>query len=392
MHATTTLAALTGRTAAQQPYWPDPDAVDTVERELAGLPVLTPEDEVVDLMNGMALVARGAALLVQGGDCAERFHEAVPDLVRRKVDNLQGLAAIMRAGSGLPAVALGRIAGQYGKPRSSPFETEESGAGRKMPSYCGDAVNEPEFEPAARTPEPRRLLTAYTCSQIVLDEIRRSWSGRPVLERVYTSHELLLLPYERPLVREGAHGTYSGSAHFGWIGERTRREDGAHVALAQAVHNPVGVKLGPTVSPEDAVALSRSLNPEGVPGRLTFIVRFGAKEVDELLPPVVRAVARHGAPVVWLCDPMHGNGLKLAGHKTRLIEPMRAETAAFVRTLREHGQWPAGLHLELTPDPVTECVSELDRPPRFTDYRSTCDPRLNPEQSADMVTHFLSLL
>ncbi|MFC9387986.1 3-deoxy-7-phosphoheptulonate synthase [Streptomyces venezuelae] len=392
MHATTTLAALTGRTAAQQPYWPDPDAVDTVERELAGLPVLTPEDEVVDLMNGMALVARGAALLVQGGDCAERFHEAVPDLVRRKVDNLQGLAAIMRAGSGLPAVALGRIAGQYGKPRSSPFETEESGAGRKMPSYCGDAVNEPEFEPAARTPEPRRLLTAYTCSQIVLDEIRRSWSGRPVLERVYTSHELLLLPYERPLVREGAHGTYSGSAHFGWIGERTRREDGAHVALAQAVHNPVGVKLGPTVSPEDAVALSRSLNPEGVPGRLTFIVRFGAKEVDELLPPVVRAVARHGAPVVWLCDPMHGNGLKLARHKTRLIEPMRAETAAFVRTLREHGQWPAGLHLELTPDPVTECVSELDRPPRFTDYRSTCDPRLNPEQSADMVTHFLSLL
>ncbi|GGY38800.1 3-deoxy-7-phosphoheptulonate synthase [Streptomyces omiyaensis] len=391
MHATTTLAALTGRTAAQQPYWPDPDAVDTVERELAGLPVLTPEDEVVDLMNGMALVARGAALLIQGGDCAERFHEAVPDLVRRKVDNLQGLAAIMRAGSGLPAVALGRIAGQYGKPRSSPFETEESGSGRKMPSYCGDAVNEPEFQPAARTPEPRRLLTAYTCSQIVLDEIRRSWSGRPVLERVHTSHELLLLPYERPLVREGAHGTYSGSAHFGWIGERTRREDGAHVALAQAVHNPVGVKLGPTVSPEDAVALSRSLNPEGVPGRLTFIVRFGAKEVEELLPPVVRAVARHGAPVVWLCDPMHGNGLKLAGHKTRLIEPMRAETAAFVRTLREHGQWPAGLHLELTPDPVTECVSEFDRPPRFTDYRSTCDPRLNPEQSADMVTHFLSL-
>ncbi|MFK0211655.1 MULTISPECIES: 3-deoxy-7-phosphoheptulonate synthase [unclassified Streptomyces] len=392
MHATTTLTTLTGRTAAQQPYWPDPEAVDAVERELAGLPVLTPEEEVDDLMGGMELVARGSALLVQGGDCAERFHEAVPDLVRRKVDNLQGLAAIMRAGSGLPALAVGRIAGQYGKPRSSPFETEESGSGRQMPSYCGDAVNEPPFEQVARTPEPRRLLTAYTCSQIVLDEIRRSWSGRPVLERLYTSHELLLLPYERPLVREGAHGAYSGSAHFGWIGERTRREDGAHVALAQAVHNPVGVKLGPTVSPQDAVALSRSLNPEGLPGRLTFIVRLGAERVDELLPAVVRAVARHGAPVVWLCDPMHGNGVKLAGHKTRLIEPMRAETASFVRTLREHGQWPGGLHLELTPDPVTECVSELDRPPRFTDYRSTCDPRLNPEQSADMVTHFLSLL
>jgi 3-deoxy-7-phosphoheptulonate synthase len=392
MHATTTLASLTGRTAAQQPYWPDPESLDAVERELAGLPVLTTENEIVDLLGGMDLVAQGSALLVQGGDCAERFHEAVPELVRHKVDNLQGLAAIMRAGSGLPAVAVGRIAGQYGKPRSSPFETEDSGSGRQMPSYCGDAVNEPEFEPAARTPEPRRLLTAYTCSRLVLDEIRHSWSGRPVLERVYTSHELLLLPYERPLVRKGAHGTYSGSAHFGWIGERTRGEDGAHVALARAVRNPVGVKLGPSTSPEDAVALSRSLNPEGVPGRLTFIVRFGAKDVDRLLPPVVEAVARHGAPIVWLCDPMHGNGLKLSGHKTRLIEPMHAEIASFVRTLWAHGQWPAGLHLELTPDPVTECVSERDESPQFTDYRSTCDPRLNPEQSAEMVSHFLSLV
>ncbi|MEU3404178.1 3-deoxy-7-phosphoheptulonate synthase [Streptomyces sp. NPDC006670] len=392
MHATTTLASLTGRTAVQQPYWPDPEAVEAVERELARLPVLTTEEETADLMAGMDLVARGSALLVQGGDCAERFDEAVPALVRQKADTLQGLAAAVRAGTGLPTVAIGRIAGQYGKPRSSPFETEDSGSGRRMPSYCGDAVNEPQFEPAARTPDPRRLLTAYTCSRLVLEELRRSWSGRPALERIYTSHELLLLPYERPLVRSGAHGAYSGSAHFGWIGERTRREDGAHIALARAVRNPVGVKLGPSASPEDAVALSRSLNPEGLPGRLTFIVRFGAKEVNRLLPPLVRAVARHGAPVVWLCDPMHGNGLKLHGQKTRLLEPMRAETASFVRALRAYGQWPAGLHLELTPDPVTECVSERDDPPRFTDYRSTCDPRLNPGQSAEMVAHFLSLL
>ncbi|WP_431780376.1 3-deoxy-7-phosphoheptulonate synthase [Streptomyces chumphonensis] len=394
MHATTTPATLSGRTTAQQPPWPDPEALDEVERELAGLPSLTTENEVLDLRGGLDLVARGSALLIQGGDCAERFHEAVPELVRRKVDHLQGLAATMRASSGLPTVAVGRIAGQYGKPRSSPFEAEASGSGsgRRMASYCGDAVNRPEFDPGARTPQPRRLLTAYTCSRLVLDEIRHSWSGRPVLERVYVSHELLLLPYERPLVRRGAHGTYCGSAHFGWIGERTRRADGAHAALARSVHNPIGVKLGPSVSPDDAVALSRSLNPEGVPGRLTFITRFGAKDIDQLLPPVVEAVARDGAPVVWLCDPMHGNGLKVDGHKTRLIEPMRAEVTSFTRALRTHGQWPAGLHLELTPDPVTECVSELDAPPRFTDYRSTCDPRLNPEQSAEMVSHFLSLL
>ncbi|GGT60429.1 3-deoxy-7-phosphoheptulonate synthase [Streptomyces purpureus] len=390
MHTATTYASLSGLPAAQQPYWPDEAVLEEVERELAALPALTTEDEAVDLMRGMELVARRSALLVQGGDCAERFHEAVPELVRQKVDTLQGLAAIMRAGSRSPTVAVSRIAGQYGKPRSSPFETEDSG--RRMPSYCGDAVNDPEFDPTARIPDPRRLVTAYECSTLVLSELRRSWSGRPILERVYASHELLLMPYERPLVREGARGAYSGSAHFGWIGERTRRADGAHIALARTVHNPVGVKLGPTVSPEDAVELSRTLNPEGVPGRLTFIVRFGAKEVDRLLPPVVDAVAREGAPVVWLCDPMHGNGVRVRGHKTRLIEPMRAEVASFIRVLHARGQWPGGLHLELTPDPVTECVSERDEEPSFTDYRSTCDPRLNPEQSADMVSHFLSLL
>ncbi|SCF47641.1 3-deoxy-D-arabinoheptulosonate-7-phosphate synthase [Micromonospora matsumotoense] len=392
MTATTTLTTLTGRSAAQQPHWPDPVALEEAERELTERPVLATEPEIVELTGGMDLVARGSALLLQGGDCAERFHEAVPELVRQKVDNLQGLAAIMRSGSGLPAVTIGRIAGQYGKPRSSPFETEETGSRRQMPSYCGDAVNEPEFEPVGRTPQPRRLLTAYECSRLVLDEVRRSWSQRPVLERVYTSHELLLLPYERPLVRLGAHGVYSGSTHFGWIGERTRAHDGAHVALSRAVHNPIGVKLGPSVSPDDAVALSRSLNPEGIPGRLTFIVRFGAKDVDRLLPPVVEAVHRHGSPAVWLCDPMHGNGLKINGQKTRLVERMHAEVESFVRTLRRHREWPAGLHLELTPDPVTECVSELAQPPRFTDFRSTCDPRLNPRQATEMVALFLSLL
>ncbi|EEP74981.1 conserved hypothetical protein [Micromonospora sp. ATCC 39149] len=382
--------SLTRRPALQQPYWPDEAALAEAERELAGLPALTTEDEVVDLTRGMALVAEGSALVLQGGDCAERFHEAVPDLVRQKVDHLQGLAALLRAGSRLPTVPISRIAGQYGKPRSSPFETEDSG--RQMPSYCGDAVNDPAFDPVLRTPDPRRLITAYHCSGAVLNEIRKSWSGRPITERVYASHELLLLPYESPLVRDGVRGGYSASTHFGWIGERTRNPGGAHLELAQAVHNPIGVKLGPSTSPQDAVELSRSLNPEDVPGRLTFIVRFGAKEVDRLLPPVVEAVARCGAPVVWLCDPMHGNGLRLSGFKTRLIEPMRAEITSFARILQANRRWPAGLHLELTPDPVTECVSALTADPQFSDYRSTCDPRLNPEQSAGMVAHFLTLL
>lgn len=382
--------SLTLRPALQQPLWPDQDAVDTVERELAGLTALTAEDEVVDLSRCMALVADGAALLLQGGDCAERFDEAMPELVRQKVDNLQGLAAIMRAGSRLPAVAVSRIAGQYGKPRSSPFESEDSG--RRIPSYCGDAVNDPAPDPVLRVPDPRRLITAYDCAGLVLNEVRRSWSGRPIMERVYASHELLLVPYERPLVRDGVRGQYSGSTHFGWIGERTRNPGGAHLELAEAVHNPIGVKLGPSVFPDEAVELSRILNPEGVQGRLTFIVRFGAKDVDRLLPPIVEAVARRGAPVVWVSDPMHGNGVKRGGFKTRLIEPMQAEITSFVRTLQANGQWPAGLHLELTPDPVTECVSAAVAEPRFTDYRSTCDPRLNPMQSAEMVSCFLSLL
>ncbi|WP_197043672.1 3-deoxy-7-phosphoheptulonate synthase [Saccharothrix sp. NRRL B-16314] len=385
-------AAMTERTARQQPVWPDRDALDLVEAELTDLPGLTTEDEVVDLARGMTLVAEGAGLVLQGGDCAERFHEAVPELVRRKVDHLQGLAAMLRAGSGLIGVAIGRLAGQYGKPRSSPFEPDPEEVGRTMASYCGDAVNDPAPDPARRVPDPRRLRTAYDSSQVVLREVRRAWCGKPLEERVYAAHELLLLPYERSLVRDGVRGAFSAAAHFGWIGERTRGLGDAHVALAAGVHNPIGVKIGPTASPDDVVALTRVLNPDGVPGRLSLILRYGADDVDRMLPPVVSAVARQGAPVVWLCDPMHGNGLKLHGVKTRLVESMLAEVTSFVRVLVGHGQRPAGLHLELTPDPVTECVSPQVANPTFPDYRSTCDPRLNPEQSVALIAHFLDRL
>jgi 3-deoxy-7-phosphoheptulonate synthase len=385
----TTVAA---RTALQQPMWPDKDQLDAVETELTGLPGLTTEDEVVSLSRALAPVADGAGLVLQGGDCAERFHEAVPHLVRRKVAHLEGLVAMMRAGSGLPSIAVGRLAGQYGKPRSSPFEPDPADAERVMASYCGDAVNAPEPDPLTRVPDPRRLRTAYDCSRVVLHEVRRSWRGKPLAERVFTAHEMLLMPYERPLVRDGAYGPFNSAAHFGWIGERTRELGGAHVALASGVHNPLGVKVGPTASPEDVVALTRELNPDGIPGRLSLIVRYGAKDVERLLPSVVTSVARNGTPVTWLCDPMHGNGVKLGGVKTRLVESMLDEVTAFVRVLVGHRQRPAGLHLELTPDPVTECVSTGDPEPLFSDYRSTCDPRLNPEQAATLIAHFLDRL
>ncbi|GAA3029674.1 3-deoxy-7-phosphoheptulonate synthase [Actinokineospora globicatena] len=386
---TAVLTEVTARPAAQQPPWPHPFEVDAVEAELAELPGLTTEDEVDDLARAMASVARGDALVLQGGDCAERFHEAVPDLVRRKVDYLQGLAAMMRAATGLPSVAVGRLAGQYGKPRSSPYEPVPTETGCRMVTYCGDAVNAPELDPALRVPDPRRLRTAYDCARAVLREVRRASRGKAFMERVHVAHELLLMPYERPLVRAGVRGPFSTSTHFGWIGERTRDLTGAHVALAAAVHNPIGVKIGPAAAPDDVVALTLALNPDGVPGRLCLITRYGAAGVDRMLPEVARAVARRGAPAVWVCDPMHGNGIKVAGVKTRSVQDVLTEVSSFVHVLTQLRLRPSGLHLELTPDPVTECVWPQAAEPLFSDYRSTCDPRLNPEQSVAVIAHFL---
>ncbi|MFI6683225.1 3-deoxy-7-phosphoheptulonate synthase [Streptomyces sp. NPDC050485] len=382
--------SLAQRVVLQQPDWPDAEALAQAERELADLPALTTGDEIVDLARGMALVAQGSALVLQGGDCAERFEDAVPERVRQRADHLQGLAAGMRAGARLPTVAIGRMAGQYAKPRSSPFE--KSAKGERLLTYRGDAVNDPAPDPWRRVADPRRLITAYECAALTLGGLRRSWSGRPLTERVFASHELLLMPYESPLVRAGVRGDYAGSTHFGWIGERTRNLGGAHLELARTVNNPIGVKIGPSMAPSEAAELSRLLNPEGIAGRLTFIVRAGAHEVDRVLPPVVEEVARSGTPVVWMCDPMHGNGQIRSGVKTRAVAEVLQEVTSFVRVLRSLRQWPAGLHLELTPDPVTEClpahVDDMD----FTDYRSSCDPRLNPEQSAEVISSFVALL
>lgn len=380
--------------AAQQPDWPDPDLLDGVRAALGDRPPLVGAEEVRQLARALAAAGRGEALVLQGGDCAELFDDAGGHVVRRKVAQLNALARSLGTGAGLPVVRLGRIAGQYAKPRTSCVERLP--AGRELPSYRGDAVNHAGPGATSRIPDPRRLLTAYDRAAETLAAIRATWAAGPAAERVYASHELLLLDYELPLVRDTPAGRYASSCHSGWVGERTRSVDGAHVLLAGSVANPVGVKVGPAIDPDEAVELSLRLNPEGRCGHLALIVRMGAEHVDAALPGVAAAVARRGAPVLWLCDPMHGNTVRTAaGRKTRVLGAMKRELASFVRVLRAHRQWPGGLHLELTPDDVTECVATpgdaLARVP-LPRYRTALDPRLNPAQAAELVRHLVALL
>jgi 3-deoxy-7-phosphoheptulonate synthase len=381
------------QTAYQQPGWPDPHLLAGVRAALADRPPLAYEAEVEQLRTLLGAVGRREALVLQGGDCAEMFSEASPAATRAKVAQLTSLADTIRAALGTTVVTIGRVAGQYAKPRTSPWESAPDGG--LLPVYRGDAVNGARPDPAGRVADPLRLHAAYDCASETLAEIRASWPGRPVSERVFASHELLLLDYEEPLVRDGVHGDYCASTHFGWVGERTGGLDGAHVALAASISNPVGVKIGPSRSPAEAVELSRRLNPHGEPGRVAFITRMGAGRIGAALPPIVAAVRRHGAPVVWLCDPMHGNTVSTReGRKTRSVEALRVELATFVRVLYAHQQWPGGVHLELTPDDVTECVpTDAAAPdavlPRF---RSTCDPRLNLEQASEIVDWFVGRL
>ncbi|MFI2210195.1 3-deoxy-7-phosphoheptulonate synthase [Streptomyces sp. NPDC020141] len=405
----------------QQPLWPDPEALARVVERLSALPRLTTETESGLLRAELAAAGRGEGLVLHGGDCAERFEDSDPATVLRKTAQLRALADRMRDGSGAPrATAVGRIAGQYAKPRSEEYEITPDGV--RLHSYRGDAVNAHEPDPALRVPDPARLLTAHDRAARVLRTVRETWRGIPPGDRVFVSHELLLLPYERALlngrvdpdgpagpgglpapgglpVPDGSaepDGRHAGSTHFGWIGERTRRLDGAHVAFAASLSNPVGVKLGPGAEPAEAAALVRRLNPRAEEGRLTLVVRMGADRIGDRLPALARAVIATGVPVVWLCDPMHGNTLRApGGTKTRAVPSVRAEVTGFVRVLRSLGAHPAGLSLELTPDPVTECVdarSASAGPDLFPDYRSLCDPRLNPAQANAVVGSFLAAL
>ena len=421
--------------AAQQPRWPDAavlrETVETLER----VPPLVFAGECRTLRTRLGAVARGEAFLLQGGDCAETFAALSADGIRDKLKTLLQMAVVLTYGASVPAVKVGRIAGQFAKPRSNDVE-----ASTGLPSYRGDAVNDLARTVEARTPDPRRMLTAYHQAASTLnllrafatggfadlrqvhswnqDFVRRSSAGQryealadaieraldfmracgidlgamPTAQEVelYASHEALLLDYERPLVRkEQASGEYvATSAHMLWIGDRTRALDGAHVDLLSGVLNPIGVKLGPSATPADAVALAERLDPENEAGRLTFVTRLGADRIRDLLPPLVSAVVDAGRTVVWACDPMHGNTVESeSGYKTRHFDRILDECRGFFEVHRALGTWPGGVHVELTGEDVTECLGGAER---IADadlggrYETACDPRLNTSQSLEL--------
>ncbi|GHD35662.1 3-deoxy-7-phosphoheptulonate synthase [Nocardiopsis kunsanensis] len=373
--------------AEQQPQWPDPHALAKVKEELGNLPELVTEEEIEALSVNLRAVARGESLLLHGGDCMEPFTDSGLDRVTLKVGQLSDLSTLMRAGSGMPRVTvIGRIAGQHAKPRSQEYDWSPDGT--RMPVYRGDAVNRPTPDRRLREADAGRMLESYRHSALALSALRQSWSGKPKHDRVFASHELLLLPYERALFRKGERGSYATSAHFGWVGERTRSLDGSHMDFSASVHNPIGVKLGYGVTPAELVSLVEKLNPERLEGRLTLISRMGVRNIELVLPDLVRAVRESGVPVIWICDPMHGNTYRsTSGEKTRSVPDIQEEADSFVRVLRAGGVQPAGLSLEVTPDQVTECVWSSGQE-RFPRYQSACDPRLDPQQAAAVVEAF----
>ncbi|HEX6919391.1 MAG TPA: 3-deoxy-7-phosphoheptulonate synthase class II [Actinomycetes bacterium] len=422
------------RPAAQQPDWPDRAVLDEVVGRLRALPPLVFAGECDALKERLAAVARGEAFLLQGGDCAETFADSHVDAIRDKIKTLLQMAVVLTYGARVPVVKVGRLAGQFAKPRSSPTETRN---GVTLPTYRGDAVNGQEFTPEARTPDPHRLLNVYNTSASTLNLVRaftqggfadlrqvHAWNqgfvrGNEAHQRyeamardidralsfmhacgvdpeefrtvdLYASHEALLLDYERALTRiDSRTGTpYDVSGHFVWIGERTRDLDGAHVDFAARIRNPVGVKIGPTTTPDEAIALVDRLDPDREPGRLTFITRMGAGRVRDALPPLVEKVTAGGAQVAWVCDPMHGNTFEAPdGLKTRRFDDVVDEVRGFFEVHRVLGTHPGGIHMELTGDNVTEClggsgaIAELDLPMR---YQTACDPRLNHQQSLEL--------
>nr|AFG19410.1 MycB1 [Streptomyces flaveolus] len=377
--------------ALQQPEWDDPSQVRRIREVLAARPPLVRAEDVCALRTLLAQVARGGALVVQAGDCAENPDECDATHVTRKSAVLDMLAATLKMAAHKPVVRVGRIAGQFAKPRSSAVERV---GGLELPVYRGHMVNGPEPTPEARRHDPLRLLTSYMTASDVMEHL--GWRGPafaghrpPLIEpRVWTSHEALVLDYELPLIRELGDGRrWLGSTHWPWIGERTRRLDGAHLDLVADIVNPVAVKVGPTTTAEEITALCERLDPLRDPGRLTLIARMGADLVRDRLPVLVEAVRVAGHPVIWLSDPMHGNTVTGPdGHKTRLLETMAREIRGFLRAVADSGGTAGGLHLETTPDDVLECVADLSVFEGKAVRRSSlCDPQLNPEQAVSLV-------
>ncbi|MFE7563964.1 3-deoxy-7-phosphoheptulonate synthase [Kitasatospora sp. NPDC057500] len=387
-----THAFLEGRPAGQQPDWDDRERLRLVREELATSPGLVSPADTAGLRELLAEVAAGRAHVVQAGDCAEDPAESTADYVARKTGLLDVLAGTMRMRTDKPVVRVGRIAGQYTKPRSQPTETV---AGAELPVYRGHMVNGPEPDPVLRRADPGRMLDCHRAATRVLGHLgwlgpERDWRRAPY---VWTSHEALLLDWEVPLLRRDDEGRlHLSSTHWPWIGNRTNRLDGAHVALLAAVTNPVACKVGPEMTAQELVALCAALDPHREPGRLTLISRMGARAVAERLPGLVDAVRAAGHPVIWLCDPMHGNTVRTPeGLKTRYVESVLWEVEQFQSAVTAANGVAGGLHLEVTADAVTECVADDSHADQVGEkYTSLCDPRLNPAQSAAVVAAWRS--
>ena len=431
--------------SGQQPEWPDQDALAAARDRLRALPPLVFAGEARALLAALGEVCEGRAFLLQAGDCVESFREISAPGIREKLKVLLQMSAVLTYGATLPVVRVGRIAGQFAKPRTSATEVVD---GVELPSFRGHVVHSDAPTAEARVPDPERLVHGYYQAASTLNLLRaftkggfadlslvHTWNrefvagspsgqryealageiGRALrfmqaigidLEReptlhevdVWTSHEGLLLDYEEPLTRTDSltGEPYDCSAHMLWIGDRTRELDGAHVEFFSGIRNPIGVKLGPTATPEGVCALAERLNPDRVPGRLTLITRMGAERVRDLLPPLLKAVREAEIPVVWACDPMHANLVRTpSGTKTRHFDSIMAEVQGFFASHREVGTWPGGVHIEFTGDDVTECLggsTEVLEDQLDHRYETLCDPRLNGRQSLDLAFRVAELM
>jgi 3-deoxy-7-phosphoheptulonate synthase len=430
--------------AAQQPDWPDEAALDAALAELRRLPPLVFAGEARTLQASLARVAEGEGFLLHAGDCAESFADFSADKIRDQLKIILQMAVVLTYSTGVPVVKVGRIAGQMAKPRSSDVEQRD---GAELPSFRGDMVNDFAFDAAARIPDPQRLVRAYNQAAATLNLLRafvkggfadlsrvHQWNlefvgssreGRRYealageIDRAlrfmracgiqlddelqlhqtefYTSHEALILGYEEALTRRDSltGDWYDCSAHLLWVGDRTRQLDGAHVGFVAGIRNPIGVKLGPTTTAAEAVALCDRLDPACEPGRLTLVCRMGASRVRECLPAIVDGVEATAHKVVWVCDPMHGNTYQHeSGYKTRHLEDVIEELTGFFEVCRDAGVWPGGVHVELTGDDVTECLGGGDAIDDSLDrrYETLCDPRLNARQSLELAFRLSELV
>ncbi|WP_136809114.1 class II 3-deoxy-7-phosphoheptulonate synthase [Desulfosediminicola flagellatus] len=430
--------------ALQQPNWPDQTEVDNVLKDLSRLPPLVFAGEIRVLKQQLAKAVTGEAFLLQGGDCSENFSNVTAPTIRETLKVLLQMAVVLTYAGGKPVIKMGRIAGQFAKPRSADMETKD---GVELPSYRGDMVNRPEFTPEARIPDPKNMMMGYNMAACTLNLLRaftrggygslqrvQSWNQEFVAQspmgrsydrmakqidqamkfmetigiktdnpqinqtQLFTSHEALLLGYEEALTRiDSTTGDpYNCSAHLLWIGERTRQLDGAHVEFLRGVLNPIGVKIGPTYDLDNVKRLVEKLNPENEAGRITLITRLGLNNVDKALPPLLREMKREGFNIVWSCDPMHANTYTAeSGHKTRNFNDILSEITCFFETHWSEGTVPGGLHFEMTGENVTECTGgarNIIDEQLAQRYLTSCDPRLNAEQSLEVAFQIADMI